>query len=312
MNKIEPTGRRALTHIMKNVLGYSDDEISILHKNHIKSTGQLRRYGHSKNLEDLKIALGNATLLMEIKFLIFYIFVCNVIDEHLLDLTEEEYNEMNFSELEKQFYNSNSDSVQVEGDTIDYPEENNVDSREENCFENRDDNADSQENVVDSRDNIELFDVDDMIDSQVIPYGCHQEIILQGAGIDAVNGTYTFRNSFDHVGMYEKQGVWENKEVIFSLFRTEDDKKDKWWYISIIPEDCDPGTNMDIDFYYSFALNHVGENPPKAWNVGDKGLDPAPECVIENENDQAEIADAEKCGYVIHELLNQTPTFLDQ
>jgi len=101
----EPLGRRALRHVMKNVLGYDDDDITILYKLFIKSTGQLRRYGQSSSkLKDLSTILGNTALFNELKLIIFYMIIYNANDEVVLRLTEEEYNKIDFNDLEERFY----------------------------------------------------------------------------------------------------------------------------------------------------------------------------------------------------------------
>ena len=104
------------------------------------------------------------------------------------------------------------------------------------------------------------------------------KVIVTGAGVKAVNGTYRNKGSFDNVSKYIKSGNWKDREEVFSLFRCRLSDNTKRWYISIVPKNIQPGTNKDVDFYLATATGHPNELPPeKKWTTAkDNGVDPSP------------------------------------
>ncbi len=84
---------------------------------------------------------------------------------------------------------------------------------------------------------------------------------VQGASVASVNGIYTRTGSWDQVDLYTKQGIHEERNIIFSLFRCRLSDNSKRWYISIIPRNNNPGTSKDIDFYMTNATGAVREVP---------------------------------------------------
>lgn len=116
------------------------------------------------------------------------------------------------------------------------------------------------------------------------------QIFVQGAGEPAVNGTYRLRNSFDNVGKYMKEGSWQGREHMFSLFRCKLSNNSRRWYISIVPLNLVPGTNKDTDFYSVLATGEENETPPERnWTTAkDHGLDPPPICTTRLDGNEEE------------------------
>ena len=104
------------------------------------------------------------------------------------------------------------------------------------------------------------------------------KVIVKGAGIKAVNGTYTNTSHFDNVSKYSKDGIWKENAEAFSLFRCRLSDNTKRWYISIVPKNIQPGTNKDIDFYLATANGDQNELPhDKKWSTAKEyGIDPPP------------------------------------
>lgn len=111
-------------------------------------------------------------------------------------------------------------------------------------------------------------------------------IIVEGAGVHAVNGVYTRDGHLDNVGKYSKTEVWDNDEAIFSLFRCKLSDGTRRWYISIVPKGIQPGTNKDIDFYSAPIMDEFSETPPEErWTTAKgEGIDPAPVVFLKHEN----------------------------
>ena len=116
------------------------------------------------------------------------------------------------------------------------------------------------------------------------------QIIVQGAGEPAVNGTYRLLNSFDNVCKYMKEGSWQGREHMFSLFWCKLSNNSRRWYISIVPLNLVPGTNKDTDFYSVLATGEENETPPERnWTTAkDHGLDPPPICTTQLDGNEEE------------------------
>lgn len=104
------------------------------------------------------------------------------------------------------------------------------------------------------------------------------KVIVHGAGVPAVNGTYILSDECDTVGKYVKDGVWKTQSQVFSLFRCQLSDHTRRWYISIVPKNHVPGTNKDIDFYSAPATGIEHETPPDRWTTAKEGLDKPPVC----------------------------------
>jgi ubiquitin carboxyl-terminal hydrolase 9/24 len=103
-------------------------------------------------------------------------------------------------------------------------------------------------------------------------------LVVSGAGVAEVNGTYSYKTENDGVSMYKKDGIWEGDQVDFALFRCRLSDNSQRWFISIVPNGKCPGTNKDIDFYKADADGRIGENPHGYQWTSDNciGQDPPP------------------------------------
>jgi len=90
------------------------------------------------------------------------------------------------------------------------------------------------------------------------------KLVVRGAGIIELNGTYFPSGLHDGVAMYQKTAIWEEQLTIFTLFRWEQ----KHWYIADVPGG-DPSNTIDtnIDFYRAPATGHELEQPPFQWDA---------------------------------------------
>eukprot|EP00816_Leptocylindrus_hargravesii_P003383 CAMPEP_0196807370 /NCGR_PEP_ID=MMETSP1362-20130617/7352_1 /TAXON_ID=163516 /ORGANISM="Leptocylindrus danicus, Strain CCMP1856" /LENGTH=3994 /DNA_ID=CAMNT_0042181271 /DNA_START=105 /DNA_END=12089 /DNA_ORIENTATION=- len=107
-------------------------------------------------------------------------------------------------------------------------------------------------------------------------YSYPRHVFVRRAGVDSINGCYTQSDSaFDNIASYEKEGFWNDKTVMFSLYRWNMTEDGKSWFISIIPPGKSPGSKMDIDFYCCKSRDDIP--PSKGWReMKDHGLLPAP------------------------------------
>ena len=79
----------------------------------------------------------------------------------------------------------------------------------------------------------------------------HAVITVSGAGIDAVNGDYAFKEVIDDAGCFMRTGVYSGKPTTFFLYRCKMTGGGHHWFISIPPDGIKPGSKNDLDFYTS-------------------------------------------------------------
>jgi ubiquitin carboxyl-terminal hydrolase 9/24 len=122
-------------------------------------------------------------------------------------------------------------------------------------------------------------------------------VSVQGAGTSQVNGLYTCTATCDNVDLYRMNGIWNGREETFSLFRCRLSDNSKRWYISIVPKNKNPGTSLDIDFYYQPATGHAREVPAMLnWvSAGDFGQDPPPVVKYQSDLGQSDHESAHDC-----------------
>jgi len=128
-------------------------------------------------------------------------------------------------------------------------------------------------------------DDDDDFDVTADGYG-GGTVIVKGAGIPEVNGSYSSNNKkFDDVARFTKTTFWQGREQEFTLFRCVLSNGTRRWYISIIPIGQKPGTNKDMDFYVCVATGHANEVPQSHnWETAKEyGANPPP--IIEWKSD---------------------------
>ena len=90
-----------------------------------------------------------------------------------------------------------------------------------------------------------------------------REITVEGAGLQEVNGTYLRCGKHDRVSKFVRSTRYNGRSVDFMLFRTILLNGKRRWYISIVPENQQLGTEEDIDFYKSKATSTDCNIPPR-------------------------------------------------
>lgn len=124
------------------------------------------------------------------------------------------------------------------------------------------------------------------------------KVFVEGAGLSEVNGTYLQRGVHEGTPMYNKEGVWSDREEIFRIFLCTYSNGNKSWCLSIVPKGREPGKTTDIDFYecpvsygkVSFGPGPYGggaggENqgngvPSRGWKLVNYGQPPVPKCSL--------------------------------
>jgi len=108
-------------------------------------------------------------------------------------------------------------------------------------------------------------------------------VIVSGAGMCEVNGIYSFHSLLHDAGMYRRTGKYQGQEVEYSLYRCKIDSWTLRWFISIVPDGCEPGNESDLDFYFAPASQRDGAGhvssirpPTSRWQAIEPKYDPAP------------------------------------
>jgi len=98
-----------------------------------------------------------------------------------------------------------------------------------------------------------------------------KQILVSGAGTDAVNGIYKYAGVCDNGAKFKMNGTWENKNATFLIYRIEES-----YYISIVPINCRPCTDDDINFYIADIINDDTFPSNKTWRSFEMGDLPPP------------------------------------
>eukprot|EP00934_Nitzschia_sp_Nitz4_P006718 Nitzschia sp. Nitz4//scaffold30_size153850//93671//103110//NITZ4_002785-RA/size153850-augustus-gene-0.62-mRNA-1//1//CDS//3329547285//6708//frame0 len=102
-------------------------------------------------------------------------------------------------------------------------------------------------------------------------------VIVEGAGNLAVNGLYKRHGTFQNAARFSRDGEYQGKKSLFSLFQCHVSNNTRHWYISFVPADGPPGTNSDTDFYTSPVSESCMELPPlSGWITSTEGANPPP------------------------------------
>eukprot|EP00607_Mallomonas_marina_P008330 CAMPEP_0182418834 /NCGR_PEP_ID=MMETSP1167-20130531/3215_1 /TAXON_ID=2988 /ORGANISM="Mallomonas Sp, Strain CCMP3275" /LENGTH=437 /DNA_ID=CAMNT_0024593263 /DNA_START=1987 /DNA_END=3300 /DNA_ORIENTATION=- len=109
-------------------------------------------------------------------------------------------------------------------------------------------------------------------------------VIVEGAGTVECNGVYHYKKMADNAALFQKAAVYENNSVVFNLYRCRMNDNTHRWFISITPNNRDPGTDADVDFYSATSSNdriYTSDDrmPPKNKWIKCKGefvLEPCP------------------------------------
>lgn len=121
-----------------------------------------------------------------------------------------------------------------------------------------------------------MADSEEMDDSM---FQAAKKVIVEGAGVEAVNGTYTLIGIHEGRGKYQKDGIWNGKNTKFTLYYFQSCA----WFISIWSSDRegdreDNYSAGDYDLYSApEPRGHPSSNPPmQGWNAVGHGQNPAP------------------------------------
>ena len=79
------------------------------------------------------------------------------------------------------------------------------------------------------------------------------EMMVEGAGLREINGTYVRVGQNDGVSKFMRTSRYNGRSVDFMMFRCKLTDGTRRWYISIVPENAHPGTTQDIDFYVAHS-----------------------------------------------------------
>jgi hypothetical protein len=107
-------------------------------------------------------------------------------------------------------------------------------------------------------------------------------LVVDGAGTSEVDGEYLFVSLKNHAGFFERHGEYGGHTARFTIYKCSLKNGGFQWFLSITPDNVEPGTSQDIDFYYAPA-KHPDKLPPLNWSclTTPHCRDPAPrvECV---------------------------------
>lgn len=122
------------------------------------------------------------------------------------------------------------------------------------------------------------------------------KVFVEGAGLAEVNGTYVQRGVHEGTPMYNKEGVWRDREEVFRIFLCTYSNGNKSWCLSIVPKGKEPGKTTDIDFYecpvsygkagvanatYGGSTDFgLGVVPSRGWKLVNYGQAPVPKCSL--------------------------------
>jgi ubiquitin carboxyl-terminal hydrolase 9/24 len=100
--------------------------------------------------------------------------------------------------------------------------------------------------------------------------------LVEGAGLEVLNGKYEQMVDFEGAYQFQKEVTIEGRKEVARLFRCSVNNNTKHWFISIVPDKIQPGTNKDRDFYSAPAPNASRYPPTDGWVKQLEGREPAP------------------------------------
>lgn len=124
------------------------------------------------------------------------------------------------------------------------------------------------------------------------------KVFVECAGLAEVNGTYIQRGVHEGTPMYNKEGIWRDREETFRIFLCTYSNGNKSWCLSIVPKGKEPGKTTDLDFYecpvsygkgggigsgsYGTSSTESGlcVVPSKGWKLVNYGQPPVPKCSL--------------------------------
>lgn len=106
-------------------------------------------------------------------------------------------------------------------------------------------------------------------------------IVVNGGGAWEVDGTYTFLKVLNGAGVFRKTTKYDDELVEVLIYRCRMQNNTWRWFMSIAPDDRDPGTESDTDFYWSVGNNEGDGLPPTIrWTAIDHKFSPVPSVMI--------------------------------
>ncbi len=130
----------------------------------------------------------------------------------------------------------------------------------------------------------------------------HTVVVVDGAGAQHVNGEYRFVSMKNNAGCYERRGEYGGRaDVRYTLYKCTLKNGAFQWFLSTTPDELDPGTAQDTDFYYALA-KPTDKLPAAQWLRFNSALsqDPPPrvECIRYDsaETVQGDSSDSEREG----------------
>mmetsp|Transcript_5542 Transcript_5542/g.13355 ORF Transcript_5542/g.13355 Transcript_5542/m.13355 type:complete len:605 (-) Transcript_5542:2105-3919(-) len=111
----------------------------------------------------------------------------------------------------------------------------------------------------------------------------HRLCIVSGAAVHPANGEYTSVGPLNGAQSYGKISPYNGQLSNFRIFRCDVSDGTRHWYLSIVPENVEPGTSDDVDFYTVPARDDSRFPPTSGWTSTGMGLDPSP--LIETRQD---------------------------
>lgn len=110
-------------------------------------------------------------------------------------------------------------------------------------------------------------------------------LIVSGAGAWEVDGRYTFLSILNGAGHFRKTTKYADETIDVSIYRCRMQNGSMRWFISIVSENREPGTEHDTDFYYSPVVtqdtsHNDGRPPLTRWIAMDVKYEPIPSLVI--------------------------------
>jgi hypothetical protein len=98
------------------------------------------------------------------------------------------------------------------------------------------------------------------------------EVVVTDAGTPEVNGVYSHDGYSGNAFRYSRRGSWKGKTCSFYILQCEASDNQNYWYITIVPSGCSPGTMDDIDFYAApVSEERRGMPPLNGWVRDDQG-----------------------------------------
>lgn len=107
-------------------------------------------------------------------------------------------------------------------------------------------------------------------------------VTVTDSGAWEADGTYIFHRVLNGAGLFRKHLKYENIMTTVSIYRCRMQNKTMQWFISIVPENVNPGTSADNDLYYSTANEIDGNGCPPIldWYSIESKYDPVPTIMI--------------------------------